>query len=117
MAILDSIGTGIQSGAAPSTGTWTNYIVQSVTEGNKNVEIEDVFDADGALVTRLVFLRHAKLSITAVCKTAATPATDFPVGDMSALTGLTAFYVDGLSVNKVKGATQITVELTNIGIT
>ena len=117
MASLDSIGTGVISGAVPSVGTWTNYIVQSVTEADKDVEIEDIDDADGALVTRLIFKRHAKLHIEAVCKTAATPVTDFPKGDMCALTGLTAYYVDDIKVTETKGANRISVDLTLIGIT
>lgn len=117
MAILDTIGTGVISGAAPSVGTWTNYIVQSVTEGDKDVEIEDIDDADGALATRLIMKRHAKLHVEAVCKSAATPTTDFPKGAMCALTGLTAYYVDDIKVNETKGATRISVDLSLIGIT
>lgn len=114
---LDYIGTQVQAGAAPSVGTWTNYIVQRVTEGEKEIDLEDIFDADGALVTRLIFRRHAKLTVEAVCKQAAAPATDFPQGDMATLTGLTAFYVDRCSIAESKGATTVSVELTNIGIT
>ena len=67
--------------------------------------------------TRLVFLRHARLEVEAVCKTAAAPATDFPEGDMCVLTGATAFYVESARVTETKGATKVSVTLVNIGIT
>jgi len=117
MAILDTIGTGVQSGATPSVGTFTNYIVQRVTEGDKDVEIEDIDDEDGKLAARLIFKRHAKLHLELVCKTSAAPATDFPKGNMCAITDLTAYYVDDAKIEKVKGATRVSADLSLIGIT
>lgn len=114
---LDYIGTQLKTGASETVGTWTNYILQSVTANGKNVEIEDVDDADGALATRIIFKRHPKIVVEAVCKNAADPSTDFPEGDMCALTGLTAYYVESAPVTKVKGAWKVTATLVLIGIT
>jgi hypothetical protein len=121
MAILDSIGTSLvvggQSVIHGTTVTLTSYIVESATDGGKEVDMEDINDADGALSTRLIFKRHAKVSLKLISKTGATPLVDFPQGDMSVHTGLTEFYVDSLSIENSKSAQRVTLELTDIGIT
>lgn len=119
MAAIEVLGTGVIQGAnvstATATVTFTNYIVENATEGGKNVDFEDVMDADGKRVTRIVFNREKKLTLTLICKTAATtPMTDFPEGDMCAITGLTTFFVDSCAVSRVKGANKVTVTLSEI---
>lgn len=117
MAILDSIGTGVKTGATPSVGTWTNYIIQRIRTGKVVYEGEDIDNSDGALITRLIFKRHPIITVEAVCKTAATPLTDFPEKDMCALTGASAYWVESCDVGEAKGATTVAVELHLIGIT
>ena len=117
MALWDYIGTQLKTGATEATGTWTNYVLQSVTANGKNVEMEDVDNADGGLESRLIFKRHAKLVVEAVCKNAADPAADFPEGDMCALVGLTTYFVESAPVTRVKGAHKVTATLVLIGIT
>lgn len=114
MAILDIIGTTVTTGASSQGATLTNYIVQRSTSGEKEVEHEDITDADGATVTRIIFNRHAKLHLELICKTAAAPATDFPEGDMCTVTGLTTYYVDKAPIETYKGAQKVTVDLTAI---
>jgi hypothetical protein len=116
MAAIEVFGTGVQQGAALTTvsATLTNYILESATEGGKNVDFEDVFDSDGKRVTRIVFNRELKLTLTLICKTSATPTSDFPEGDKSTITGLTTFYVDSCALSRVKGANKVTVTLSEI---
>lgn len=116
MAAIEVLGTGVIQGANVTsvTPTITNYILESATEGGKNVDFEDVFNSDGKRVTRIVFNRENKLTLTLICKTGATPLVDFPEGDMSTISGLTTFYVDSCSLSRVKGANKVTVTLSEI---
>ena len=123
MGILDQIGTTLATGgqAAAGVGTFTNWIVERCTTGDGNVEIEDIDDEDGALFTRLIYKRHAKIILSLISKgsggTAAQAKTDFPIGNMATLTGLTAYYVDACSIESSKSAVRVNVTLSLIGIT
>lgn len=114
---LDYLGAELTTGAAPGAGTWTDYVVQRATINGKEVDFEDVFDAAGALATRIIFRRHDVLEVEAVLKSTAAPSTDFPPGDMCALADLTLWYVESAPVSKVKGANTVNVRLINLGIT
>lgn len=116
MAILASLGTGVASGAsmAQATFTLTNYILESVTDGEKTYDFEDVFNEDGKRVTRLIFNREKKMTFTMALKTAATPLTDWPVGAYSTITGATTFFVESAPITKVKGVHKITVTCSEI---
>lgn len=117
MAILDSLGTAPQNGASLQGATLTNYIVVSSTSGGKEVRFKDVFDANGALVSRLIFARYPIINMVLIAKTGATtPATDFPMGDICAITGLTTYYVENCEIATDEGETRVTVTLKNIGI-
>jgi len=94
----------------------TNYIVSEDTINDANVVSEDVEDADGKLTTRLVFRNEAKIRLSLICKTGATPAADFPVGAMCALTGLTGYFVDSAPIVKSKSAQKVTVDMTLLGV-
>lgn len=117
MAILDSLGTAPQNGASAQGGTWTNYIVVRSTSGKKEVRFKDVYDENGALVSRLIFGRYPIITLELIAKTAATPATDFPQGDICAITGLTAYYVEDCEIATDEGETKVTVTLKSLGIT
>jgi hypothetical protein len=121
MAILDSIGTSLlvdgQTVVFGSTITFTNYIVATATAGDTNVESEDIDDEDGALKTRLIFKRHAKATLNLICKSGATPLSDFPMGDMCTYGALTAYFVESLTIERSKSAQRATVTLINLGIT
>jgi hypothetical protein len=116
MALLDSMGTAVQTGATvlTETLTLTNYIIESATDGTRTFDFEDVFDADGARVSRLIFNRQKQIVLTLICKSAATPLTDFPVGDMAAHSGLTDYFVTSAPITLVKGARKVTVTLDKI---
>jgi hypothetical protein len=116
MALLDSMGTGFQTGAAVITETvsFTDYVLESATDGTRTYDFEDVMDADGARVARLIFNRQKQLVLTLICKTAATPLTDWPVGDMCPYTGLTSYFVTSAPITLVKGARKVTVTLDKI---
>lgn len=92
----------------------TNYIVSEDTLNDANVVSEDVEDADGKLVTRIVFRNEAKIKCSLICKTGATPTSDFPVGGMCAITGLTQYFVDSAPVVKSKSAQKVNLEMTAI---
>lgn len=116
MALLDSMGTGVRSGASVETEsiTLTNYILESATDGVRTYDFEDVMNEDGARVSRLIFNRQKQLVLTLILKTAADPITDFPVGDMCPYTGLTSYFVTSAPITKVKGAMKVTVTLDKI---
>ncbi len=92
----------------------TNYIVESDGINDANVVSEDVEDAAGALSTRIIFRNEAKVKLSLICKSGASPDVDFPVGAMCTLTGLTTYFVDSAPVVKSKTAQKVTVELTKI---
>lgn len=117
MAIFDSLGTAPQNGASAQGGTLTNYIVVSSTSGGKEVRFKDVFDENGALVSRLIFQRLPIINMVLIAKSAATPATDFPMGDICAVTGLTTYYVENCEIATDEGETRVTVQLKALGIT
>lgn len=116
MALVDSQGTAPQTGAAMlvDTATLTNYIIESVTDGQRTIDFEDVMNEDGLRVARLIFNRNAQIVMTLICKSAATPLVDFPVGDMCTLSGLTTYFVTSAPITSVKGARKITVTLDKI---
>jgi hypothetical protein len=116
MARADTVGTAPQSGAAMlvDSATLTNYIIESCTDGARPIDYEDVFNEDGVRVARLIFNRNAQIVMTLICKTSATPLTDFPEGDMCAHSGLTDYFVTSAKITSVKGARKIAVTLDKI---
>jgi len=120
MALLENLGTTVKTGASiesESIGTDLDaYIVESATEGGKTVDFEDVLDADGARVSRLVFNRQKQIVMTLISKTVtyANIVIAFPEGDMCAVTSLTTYFVTSCKVSKVKGAWKVAVTLDKI---
>lgn len=123
MAILDQIGTTLTVGGQVSAGlgTFTNWIVEKTTTGDKNVDFEDIEDEDGVLFSRLVYKRHPKITLSLISKgtggTAAQAASDFPAGNICAITGLTSYYCDSVSIESSKSAVRVNVTLVALGIT
>jgi hypothetical protein len=121
MAITDQIGTDLAVGATTTLTlpNATNYTVVSCSEGDKQIDFEDVVDADGKLMTRLVFNRFAKLTLELICKSAAAPATDFVTGSVTSLgtTPNDKWYIDSAVITKTKSATKVTVTATLLGLT
>jgi hypothetical protein len=115
MAILAQIGTTLIVGGQSAI---TNYIVESETTGSKEVAMEDIDTADGALSTRLIFKRLPTVDLSLISKASAAPATDFPQGDKAGTNAGTysGWYVDSLSVVKTKSAEKSSVKLTSLGI-
>lgn len=113
MAILAQLGANLEEGAVVSVLTIpnaTNYYVQRVTEGGKDVDFEDTFNADGLRVTRSIFNKNRRVSVEMVCKSGATPLSDFPVGTLVA----TDWYVESAPVEKTKSPWTVTVDLVEI---
>ncbi len=96
--------------------TLTNYIVSEDTINDANVVSEDVEDADGKLTTRIIFRNEAKIRLSLICKSGATPTSEFPVGAMCTVTGLTGYFVDSAPVVKTKSAQKVTVDMTLLGV-
>jgi len=94
--------------------TLTNYIVETDETNDANVVSEDVEDADGKLATRIIFRNEDIVKLSLICKSGASPATDFPKGAMCTITGLTTYFVDSAPVVKAKGAQKVSVEMTKI---
>lgn len=123
MALLDTIGAAVVTGGqvAAGVGTFTNWTVIRCTTGDVNVDSEDLEDEDGGLVARLILKKHAKIGLTLESKgaggTAAQAKTDFPKGNLSALTGLTSYYVDDCSIDSSKSVVRVSVTLVLLGIT
>lgn len=107
------IGTTVAIAASTVTG----YIVQDYSTGGSDVDFEDVYDEDGARVTRIVFQIDGKLNLDLITTTG-TPETDFPEGGMCtvATPDLGSFFVDSCVVSETKGAERVQVSMTNIGI-
>ena len=110
------IGTTHSIGVAVLSG----YTVNERTEGNADIDYEDIFDEDGARATRIVFQVDPKLTLDLLLTSGGTPpvpATQFPEGGMCTVVGLTAYFVDSCPVTYSKGATRVQPSMTNIGIT
>lgn len=110
------IGTDLALGATVAGMTVpnaSNYIVESATEGDKELVTEDVEDANGALSTRIIYRSHAKIDLTLICLANASPTTDFVPGTNITNTNL---YVNSATVTKTKSPHRVTVSITDIGI-
>jgi hypothetical protein len=108
-------GTGLSLGAAlgvPSLASLADYIIESATEGGADVDAETVPDADGAIVTNVVYQIDEKVSLTLICLAAATPLVDFVPGTNIS----TTWHVDSAPITKTKSPWRVQVELTNIGV-
>ena len=97
--------------------TLATYTITSFKTGDRNVAFSDVNDEDGALVSRLIKQKHAKVQLEMVAKTGAAPATDFPPGEIAAATGFTAYYVDDMSYTRTEDQMKVSVSLVLLGIT
>lgn len=107
------LGTDLLVGAGNVAG---NYFVESIESGDADVKFTDYNDENGKLATRVIKDSWAKKTLNLVCKSGATPATDFPVGAMATLSGFTTYFVDSCSITASEDATKVTVQLSAIGI-
>ena len=120
MALLENLGTAVKNGASIDSETIGTdldaYIVESATEGGATVDSEDVVDANGARVSRLIFNRQKQIQMTLISKTVtyANIVIAFPQGDMCSVTSLTSYFVTSCAISKVKGAWKIAVTLDKI---
>ena len=111
---------GTQLGTEYSIGVGTTlatYTISSFKAGDKNVAFSDVNDEDGALVSRLIKQKHAKVEMELLAKTGAVPDTDFPVGEIAAATGFTSYYVESMSHDRTEDQQKVSVSLVLLGIT
>ena len=100
------------------TTVFASYIVESQTDNEAEAGKEDVFDAAGALSTRIVFYKWPKITFNLICKSGALPETDFPPESKCVATGAySGWWVDSAPIVRSKSPTRVTVSLTSIGIT
>jgi len=111
---LEQIGTDLEVGVGT---TIVNYIVERFEDGDKEVSMKDVNDEDGVLATRIIKQRMDKRRMTLICKSGATPKTDWPKGAMATVAGWTQYFVDNATVEETEDEQRVNLELTNIGIT
>jgi hypothetical protein len=101
--------------------TASGYWVQTEDSGGADVDMEDFESGvDGSRVSRFIYKIDDKLSMTFLAAGTATESsirTHFPEGGMATLSGFTDYFVDSCNVAKSKSAWQISVSLTDIGIT
>ena len=109
------IGNSAVTIGAPAV---SGYIVQSVTDpAGADIDMEDIIDhTTGARITRLVHQVDTKITATLITTTA-TPTTDFPIGQLCALGIFAGYFVDDCQVQKTRAGQQVTVSLTDIGLT
>ena len=105
-------GVALEVGVGQTLG---DYIIEDIGEGNKDVKNEDIFDEDGARVTRIVMQLDDKTDLSLIGKSGADPETDFPVGAPCVVTGFTSFFVDDMTFTRSESAMRVSVSLTNIG--
>lgn len=80
--------------------------------GSANISSEDVENADGKVVTRLVFQVQPKLSLDLIATTGT--FTEFVEGAMCGATGYTNYFVDACAITLVKGAKHGKIAMTAI---
>ena len=114
MAVLDIIGTDVETGAETITGS---YLVQSREVNDKDVDMEDIENENAARVSRLIKKRDEKITLDLILMTGADPATDFPVGAIAVHADFTNWFVDSAPLTKAGTAWRVRVSMTNIGIT
>ena len=112
------IGTTLMLGGQTTVTGFASYIVESQTDNEVEAGKEDVFDAAGALSTRIVFYKWPKITFNLIAKSAAAPETDFPPEAKCVAAGTySGWWVDSAPITRSKSPTKITVTLTSIGIT
>lgn len=90
------------------------YIVTEEVRGGRDIDFEDIQDADGAFHTRIVFERRMSKRTLPLLVTTGNPETDFPEGAMCTIAGMTDFFVDSATISKTKSATRVDVQLTQL---
>lgn len=95
--------------------TLSSYIVVSDSLG-ANVVTEEIEDATGVLTTIIVFRNEATINLSLISKTGAAPVTDFPKGAKCAISALSSYFVDEVSIERTKSAERTNVTLRLIGV-
>lgn len=108
------LGTALEAGVGT---TLTDYIIVSIQTGGGDVHMEDIRDEDGKLATRIIMQKMAKIKLELIAKDGADPETDFPEKDIATASGYTNYFVDSCTVSRTEGATKVSVDLIDIGIT
>lgn len=106
-----NLGTAVGSGGQLDL---TGYIVVRYTAGGKEVRMDEIEDATGALISLLVYQKIPLIELELQCKEGATPTTDFPVGAMCTVSGLTDYFVVSAPVVYTKGIPTVTVSLRGV---
>jgi len=102
------IGTSLNIGGQTAR---TGFIVLE-EESDVDVRMEEVEDADGHVVTLLVYEKHPTLTLTLLA-TGTTDFSAFPKGAMCTFDGLTSYFVQECREVKSKAARKATITLIN----
>lgn len=115
MAINAQLGATMAVGAT-STLTLPNantYYMQRCTEGGRELDFDDTFNADGLRVSRAMFGKYPRVSLDLKCISTANPTTDFPEGTVLSIAN-SSWFVASAPVEKTKAPHVVTVELERI---
>jgi hypothetical protein len=108
-------GTSLQVGAAITGPTITNignYIIESATNNEAEIDEEKTYDAAGAIANIAQFGKYPSITATLICKTGADPVADFPVGTVID----TNWMVAAAPITKTKSPHRVTVRLVQYGL-
>jgi hypothetical protein len=93
-----------------------DYLVQKVVINDKEIDMEDFFDANGARDLRLVYNAFAKVQFTLICKAGAAPLTDYPAQTVITVDSVATWFVESAPVTKTKSPWVVEVSLINYGL-
>ena len=108
------IGTDLIVGVGT---TMTSYVVVSRKLGDAEVNMSDILDENGVLITRIVKQTMVKQSCELIAKSGAAPATDFVKGAICTVAPFGSYYIDDVSIDYTDDALKVSVSGTLIGIT
>lgn len=108
-ALLMGAGTTL---VGPTITNIGDYIVESHTYNEAEIDEEKTYDADGKIANISQFGKYPTSTATLICKTGADPAGDFPVGTVVD----TNWMVASAPVTKTKSPHRVTVRLVQYGL-
>lgn len=105
------IGTTLLLGVGSTLGS---YIIAQITNNEANIVSEEVEDENGALATHITYRNEPVIGFELICKSDATPATDFPIGALATLSGYGSYLVENATVTATKSPRRVSVRLRQI---
>jgi hypothetical protein len=113
-------GTGLKQGATSVTITTfpnsTNYYIEGVDEGDTLSQVVLTQDADGALANRSVQHNLPRVTLRLICKTAATPLSDFPKDTSITCNTNQNWWVESGAITISKDPWKVAVTIVKLGL-